>query len=1322
MAITSEQIAAIINQQQQGFAAAQGHTSAVASMAPYSGSEEVVDPRAPRSVDQGIQAAGVGGMIGKAVGFGGEAMTLTAGFGFAPRVLDPLTNALSWGLKGKAAAGWGGAFAMGGVAYAASSALTAPIGFAASNITQGAQERGFLNAQLGNMMPNMGASQLGMLSSQLEGMNRGGMGGLQELTSIMGAGAATGALNISSIAEFQASFQRLVSDAKQMATTLKVSLTEGYQALESVKSMGLNTGQAQSLVGSFHGLGQASGLGPAQLFNAAAGGAQLAQQAGISAFTGAMGAVTNESLIGMTARTGALGGVNAGANAQFTSAAYSFFNQRQGQQVLAAMMSDTGGLDPVMAQRVAAGVVGKEELTEAARRNTTGKMRDIFTSRNQELAAQFVSDYGPQSIMGGLKATTSGSDMQQSVMQALTGMNRHDLSIMDQVAASTPMLKARLMEEARAGASEGQQRQSIGDIISKAIDKFTRPYRDKFRIWGEGITQSVQETVESFTNEFLSPSNAPMGMGALQSLRMDSAFGRMSGPAVRPMQQSMASMLGVRQAGSGFGASAAQFLPSGLRAGAMGVDGDLSQLPMYGFGNEAYSGAQTALSGGIALDRATAALSAGGLGLGGEARGALWGLGEGVSGVGRGIMRGIGAVGAGSNMATGMGRFLEGWAGRAIGTGVAASAGGAMKFGGMLMRGASRLATGPVGTALMAYDLAENIAPGVMRSAGFSEQTEGAVSGSFATGLAGMESELVKAGLADRVKVGGGVRAAGEWLGGVFNSTEVARVYSPEDMQNSDLIPVSGTLGENNTQMVLRKNKVREFNDFFQNQAAEAQKITAAAPGSAAAAQRGARDGLSAQSIAANLQAEYNIPADKAIKVANSAVVEGKRKVLRPEDVRGAKDEVIASLRQEVSGRKLMEEPGFFESIGIGMSSGAGVGASGATTKNSRAYNAALAMFGDSEGTFAKNHVNFMSTLPKLTSANEAELRERVKKHYEDSGISGYTDAEMSALVNMDLAGGFGTNKFAQHIPDDLLAQSARMRDEYIESGGRQSGGGLDYGAAAGRFAFIEESGQLGAYQVAIQDKVSRAEAEKRISASFYAVGMRGNEAAATYASFAENFNVTDYRKSVGDLKAGTGEMMKRGSAMSNARLAERLFKDSEALGGAQGNALFEVASTAAGMAQVQSVTERHRGKKKDSVAVVAELTGGMSPNLDASLGEYFSGKKSQFSQQAENELRNRAKMMLGNEDTEENINALTQRLLQLGKAQASGDQTQLKKAQLALGTVLGTHGMPVNPKAGDPIKFAASVTAVTDGLEKLARALNQLPPQNISGGGASGG
>jgi hypothetical protein len=363
-----------------------------------------------------------------------------------------------------------------------------------------------------------------------------------------------------------------------------------------------------------------------------------------------------------------------------------------------------------------------------------------------------------------------------------------------------------------------------------------------------------------------------------------------------------------------------------------------------------------------------------------------------------------------------------------------------------------------------------------------------------------------------------------------------------------------------------------------------------------------------------------------------------------------------------------------------------------------------------------------MSTLPKLTSANEAELRERVKKHYEDSGISGYTDAEMSALVNMDLAGGFGTNKFAQHIPDDLLAQSARMRDEYIESGGRQSGGGLDYGAAAGRFAFIEESGQLGAYQVAIQDKVSRAEAEKRISASFYAVGMRGNEAAATYASFAENFNVTDYRKSVGDLKAGTGEMMKRGSAMSNARLAERLFKDSEALGGAQGNALFEVASTAAGMAQVQSVTERHRGKKKDSVAVVAELTGGMSPNLDASLGEYFSGKKSQFSQQAENELRNRAKMMLGNEDTEENINALTQRLLQLGKAQASGDQTQLKKAQLALGTVLGTHGMPVNPKAGDPIKFAASVTAVTDGLEKLARALNQLPPQNISGGGASGG
>lgn len=1316
MAITSEQIAAIINQQSQGFASAQGHTSATASMAPYTGSEDEVDPRAPRSVDQGVQAAGIGGMAGKAIGWGGEAMTMASAFGYAPRVLDPFTNALSWGLKGKAAAGWGGAFAMGGVAYAASSALTAPIGFAASNMTQGAQERGFLNAQLGNMMPNMGASQLGMVSSQLEGMNRGGMGGLQELTSIMGAGASSGALNTSSIAEFQASFQRLVSDAKQMATTLKVSLTEGYQALESVKSMGLSTGQAQSLVGSFHGLGQASGLGPSQLFSAAAGGAQLAQQAGISAFTGAMGAVTNESLIGMTARTGALGGVNAGANAQFTSAAYSFFNQRQGQQVLAAMMSDTGGLDPVMAQRVAAGVVGKEELTAAAARNTSGKMRDIFTSRNQELAAQFVSDYGPQSIMGGLKATTSGSDMQQSVMQALTGMNRHDLSMMDQVAASTPMLKARLMEEARAGASEGQQRQSIGDIISKAIDKFTRPYRDKFRMWGEGITQSVQETVESFTNEFLSPANTPMGMGALQSLRMDSAFGRMSGRAVKPMQQSMESMLGVRQASSSFGASAAQFLPSGLRAGAMGVDGDLSQLPMYGFGNESYSGAQTALSGGIMVDRMSAALSAGGLGFGGPARGALWGLGEGVSGVGRGIMSGIGEVGAGSNMATGMGRFVEGWAGRAIGTGVAASAGGAMKFSGMLMRGASRLATGPIGTALMGYDLVENVAPAVMRNAGFSEQTEGAVSGSYASGLAGMEAELVAAGLADRVKVGGGVRNAGEWLGGLFDDTPVARVYSPEDMQNSDLIPVRGTFGENNTQMVLRRNKAKEFNDFFQNQAVEAKKITEAAPGSAAAAQRAARDGMDAPAIAANLQSEFNIPADKAMKVANSAVIEGKRKVLRPEDVRGAKDEIIENLRKESSGKKLTEEPGFVDNF---INSVDGPGAKARVyTKNSKAYNAALALFGDSDSSFAKNHVNFMSTLPRLTSANESELRDRVRKHYEENGITGYTDAEMSALVNVDLAGGFGTNRFAKHTPDDLLSQSARMRDEFIESGGKQTGGGLDYGEVSGRFAFIEQSGQLGAYQVAIQDKVSRAEAEKRISASFYAVGMRGNEAAATYASFAENFSVTDYRKSVSDLKSNTGEMMKRGSAMSNARLADRLFKDSEALGGAQGSALFEVASTAAGMSQVQSVTERHRGKKKDSVAVVAELTGGMSPNLDASLGEYFSGKKSQFSQQAENELRERAKMMMGNEGTEENINALTQRLLQLGKAQASGDQTQLKKAQLALGTVLGTHGMPVNPKAGDPIKFAASVTAVTEGLEKLARALDQLPPQNMSGGG----
>lgn len=1312
MAITSEQIAAIINQQSQGFAASQGHTSATASMAPYSGSEEDADPRAARSVDQGIQAAGIGGMAGKGIGWGAEAMTMASAFGYAPRVLDPFTNVLSWGLKGKAAAGWGGALAMGAGAYAVSTALTAPIGFAASNMTQGAQERGFLNAQLGNMMPSANASQLGMMSSQLEGMNRGGMGGIQELTSIMGAGASSGSLNTSSIAEFQSSFQRLVSDAKQMATTLKVSLTEGYQALESVKSMGMNTGQAQSLVGSFHGLGAASGLGPSQLFSAAAGGAQLAQQAGISAFTGAMGAVTNESLINMTARTGALGGVTAGANAQFTSAAYSFFNQRQGQQVLAAMMSDTGGLDPAMAQRVASGVVSKEELTAAATRNTTGKMKDIFTSRNQELAAQFVSDYGPQSIMGGLKASTSGSDMQQSVMQALTGMNRSDLTMMDQVAASTPMLKARLMEEARAGASEGQQRQSIGDIISKAIDKFTRPYRDKFRIWGEGITQSVQETVESFTNEFLSPANAPVGMGSLQSLRMDSAMGRMAGPAITPMQQSMSSMLGVRQAGAGFAAGVAKFLPSGARAAALGGEGDLSQLPMYGFGNESFNGVQTGISGAMGADRVTAAA----LNWGGPMRGLAWEAGEGLSGVGERIMSGVGEVGAGSRMATGMGRFMEGWAGRAIPAGLTAATGGAMKFGGMALRGLSRLATGPVGAAYMAYDMAENVGPGIARSAGFSEQTEGAVGGNFAEALAGMEPELIKAGLATRVKVGGDVRRAGDWLGeqvaiaGFADKGAPQRVYSPEDMENSNFLPVRGTGGSassNFTQMVLDKSKSAELDSFFQKQASAAKGITAMVPGSLQVAQRAAREGLSTQAIAKHLQSEYGIPADKAMIVANSAAIDGKRQVLSAADARGAKDNIVQQLRSDVKGTTLVSESNWLEAAGEGMAAAAGAPSGKVVTRNSAAYNAAVKLFGDGDSSFAKNHVNFMSSLPKLTSENASELRDKVRAHYEENGISGYSISEMNALTNVDLAGGLGTKKFTSQIPDDLLEASALMRDAFIDSDGKKRGGGVNYSESSSAMMTVDQRVQLGVLQVALTDKSNKEDAAKRISAAFYSVGLRGNEAAATYSNFADNFSITDYRKSGADLKSGVGALMQRGSAMTNARLAERLFKESEAMGGMKGSGLFEVASTAAGMSQVQSVTERHRGKKNDGVAVVGELTGGVSPELDSSLGDYFSGKKSQFSQQAENELRRRASAMLGNENSEENINAMTQRLLQLGKAQASGNQSLLKDAQLGMAKILGTHGMPVNPKAGDPIAFNASVSNVTAGLNRLAEALD---------------
>lgn len=1324
MAITSEQIAAIINQQSQGFASAQGHTSATASMAPYTGSEDEVDPRAPRSVDQGVQAAGIGGMAGKAIGWGGEAMTMASAFGYAPRVLDPFTNALSWGLKGKAAAGWGGAFAMGGVAYAASSALTAPIGFAASNMTQGAQERGFLNAQLGNMMPNMEASQLGMVSSQLEGMNRGGMGGLQELTSIMGAGASSGALNISSIAEFQASFQRLVSDAKQMATTLKVSLTEGYQALESVKSMGLSTGQAQSLVGSFHGLGQASGLGPSQLFSAAAGGAQLAQQAGISAFTGAMGAVTNESLIGMTARMGALGGVNAGANAQFTSAAYSFFNQRQGQQVLAAMMSDTGGLDPVMAQRVAAGVVGKEELTAAATRNTSGKMRDIFTSRNQELAAQFVSDYGPQSIMGGLKATTSGSDMQQSVMQALTGMNRHDLSMMDQVAASTPMLKARLMEEARAGASEGQQRQSIGDIISKAIDKFTRPYRDKFRMWGEGITQSVQETVESFTNEFLSTSSTPVGMGSLQQLRMDSAAGRMSGPVNHPgrYKQSMASMLGVRGAGDNFGSTLAHLLPSGARAGALGIDGDFSQLPMYGLANESYQPILGGLSAAALAEQSTASLTyAMGTGpMPGVERGALWKAGRGFSELGQGVMRGIGEVGAGSGMATGMGRFMEGWAGRGIIGGSAAVVGGSMKLGGMLARGAGRLLGGPVGTAMAAYDLTTNVAPWIGRSAGLMEDTEGAVAGDSADALKYLEPELMSAGISRRVARGGALRRASNALANdvLLEGAQIKEdVYGVSDLRSQGMTPVAGTQSGDwgmTKQMVLL-NKPAEMRAMQKRMSAAAAPVYEKSSGLKQDVDHAISMGLSGDQIELLVKGRGISDAEAKLVAKDAASRAVQKRPLTRDELTTAVSESMGKAATELTDIRVK----YGRDSAAGEDDGATVSVKNAASQDAGVYNDLLAKMRD-DPEFFQNFINFTGSLGAYKRSNASSQRAAMREFLSQHGIGGVGGTkgrDTEVAVTMALVGGFGEKTGIGNLGEDsrLGVLASSMEDEVLRTGSNSRGRDLR-DLAAGQRSLEQDYALI---ELGRKEAEDREGAVKRTAASFYSVGLRGDEASAVIDSFSKTVAAgadageLDYKGALAKQRAGLGEVLRRSSAMGAARLYEKLATNAVSMGER------EAAAFVGGFAQVSAATERHRGKKKDSVAVVAELTGGMTPELDSSLGDYFSGKKSQFSQRAEDELRHRASSMLGTGAKEEDINMMTQRLLQLGKAQASGEESLIHKAKVALAAPIGTHASPISPKAGDPIKFAASVTAVTEGLEKLARALDQLPPQNMSGGAA---
>lgn len=749
MPISSTEIQNILSAQVGMFASSAQYAQAVSAQYGFQGGgpPPIDDPRNAPALQAGMMASGA---VRYGTEIAGMAATNAAMFGYAPRALDPFTSTFASATAGYRTAGVAGAIGAGAATAGAYMAIGSVFKWGVDQVVGGAQQQGMLNYQMGQMAPNLNTAQLGMMSNMVSGAARSGMGSINDITAMMQAGAAEGSLNTQSIGQFQQSFQKLITNVRQVAVTLNSSLTEAQQAIQQVKSLGVSSDQAGGFLGTMRGIGYASGLNPQQMFMAAAQGSQFGAATGISRQAGAMGAMVGYGALGMVERGGLIEGVGVDSYGRFNQGAMRFFGSGPGQRVLAAMMGENGEMNAEVAQQIASGTVSRQQINEMARRNLARRGgRDMFGAAQSELAGQFMTQYGAQAIMPAVEAMAGGYGQPESIKSMITGLTRSEMGQMSQLNAAMPGIRARMMQEGKEAFQQGAHHMGVGEQIEASIGQMIQPFKDRLRQYGADLTQSAQETIKRVTADF---AGAPP-RGADPSIYAQ-YFARF---ATQGADNSVSASIRAGMAGAGRGGffmpslPAAQTmgvggLPMGLRLGAMsGVSP--ADLPMYGMAPESYN----EYGGAAALSMLPVF---GGRNIYGAA-------GAGLGAVGRAITGAVGGSGYGFMGMGGVGMFR----------GTAMAGGGLLRAGGGLLRGAGALGAG-LSLAALAGDVAFNEIPELERQYGYAPITQGAVLGQSARTLEFMGEQGMLGAPLQRLRVG-------SQIGGLDYESATARGLTP---------------------------------------------------------------------------------------------------------------------------------------------------------------------------------------------------------------------------------------------------------------------------------------------------------------------------------------------------------------------------------------------------------------------------------------------------------------------------------------------------------------------------------------------------------------
>lgn len=573
MAMTSEEVSRLIAtqtaavQQANAYAMRYGSGGFSANLSEQGPEGDPVGSALPS------MSANIGTYVGNIPNAVSPAVTLAAGFGYLPRVLDPFTQSLAVGnVAAKAAGGWmGGGLAAGLGAAAVPFAAYAAAGAAMDHLAldpfkTGAQMRGASLGAIQSFMPDSPVSSMAATAQMMESLQRNKQFSMQDTMGLMGLGVAGGSINTSNMASFQSSFKALINETQQVAQALSTSLSEAYGAMQQIKGLGVSNvaGTAYSM----RGLGVAGGISPAEMMGIAQGGSALAKMAGISRDLGVHGAMTSASTFGMVGNSGALGadfGVQDLATMQ--NAAYRFFGSRQGSSVVAAMMGENGEINSTVAAQIAQGTMSKAEINRLAN-ITRNKRPDLLQANSTELVATYLSEYGPQGIANPLNTMTRGMAHPETMRMQLTGLNQEQMTELGALNFGGNSIKAQIQAAAQEGFAQGTKRLGLADSLQLAMSKMLAPVKDKFQQMGAEVTQSIAETADNLTRDFLTRPALSADMSGANAIRNFNASGNYTAAQNVRLQMNQLGDMGLDTSRAQPGFLSSAFMPQGLYASA----------------------------------------------------------------------------------------------------------------------------------------------------------------------------------------------------------------------------------------------------------------------------------------------------------------------------------------------------------------------------------------------------------------------------------------------------------------------------------------------------------------------------------------------------------------------------------------------------------------------------------------------------------------------------------------------------------------------------------------------------------------------------------